>query len=70
MIGALGIGDAAASRWAVLVCAALAIVIGAVALLRSAAAGPGARTTLERLWTALPLALLAALLVLSALAIP
>jgi hypothetical protein len=68
-MGALSIGDGAGARWAILVLAALAIAVGAVSLLRRSAAGPGARTPLERTWTALPLVLLAALIVLSALAI-
>ena len=70
MIGAQISADAAGARWAVLACAVLAIAIGAVALLRGLSSGPGARTTLERLWTALPLALVAVLLALSALTIP
>ena len=69
VIGAQISGDAAGARWAVLACAVLAIAIGAVALLRTLSSGPGARTALERLWTALPLALVAVLLVLSALTI-
>jgi hypothetical protein len=60
-----GLGDPSAARWAVLACAALALVVGALALVRVAGGGPGVRTALERLWTALPLALLVALLVLS-----
>jgi hypothetical protein len=65
----LSIGDGAGARWAVLVLAVLAIAVGAAALLRRSGAGPGARTALERLWTALPLVLLAALIALSALTI-
>jgi hypothetical protein len=65
VVTALSIGDSLGARWAVLACAALALLVGVIALLRLSGRGPGTRGALERLWTALPLVLLVALVALS-----
>ena len=66
MIGTLSLAGGTGARWAVLVLAAIVLVAGAALVLRSAARGPGVRGAMERVWTALPLALLVALVALAA----
>jgi hypothetical protein len=65
----LSLGSVTGARWAVLALAVCAILVGTGLILRQARRGRMAEGRLDRLWTLLPIALLAVLVSATAVAV-